>query len=103
MRPPPSGPRRGILLTALRRLLRLLEFGASRLVSALADLHQTREVRASLLTIAGALRCAGGTVQAPEAVRLLLHRRFEFLQGLSRSFELEEHLAQQLARGFDGT
>ena len=73
--------------------------GSSRRVGALADLQQRRAMGAGFLAIAAQSGRLGGAVQRAESVRLLLQCRLEFFERLGRSVHLQQHLAEELARG----
>src|SRR6266545_6074587 len=79
----------------LLRLLELRPFG----IRFLCDLEQLLVVRGRLAAIAGGRGCACASVETTEPIRFLLHRRFERRKRFLGLAGLEQHEAEQLARG----
>jgi adenosylhomocysteinase len=80
-RPSPGGCSRSCASSVRRGFSRRLELGPRSGVSVLADLQKLRVVRLRFRAIGGTLRRDRRAIDTPEAVRLFLDRRLEFLQG----------------------
>src|SRR5437667_4983990 len=63
--------------------------------------HELREVALRLRRVAALRGCLRGAVVAAEALGLAELRRFELLERVGGTLELEQHLSEQLACGRD--
>lgn len=75
----------------------MVELGAVRVAGARL-LHEPPVVRARLLAVTGQLGGAPRAIQATEAARLLGHRRLVLRERLRGLLEVQEEIAQELAR-----